>query len=257
MKGKLFEDIVHDYGQYVYNQALRLTCNPTDAEDLAQDVLLQAWRHLEDLKEERATASWLRTICLNEFRMKLRRDKRLVLELSDDIGVLEQEGRALMLELPSPETEVEVSEAIGRMRDGCFLAMAGKLTLNQRVVFSMIDMFGLSIEETSRLLELTPKAVKGLLYRARVSLEAFFRGHCYFLDVENPCSCQSWISFMEDRDAFQKKAKELTTVLECKDKDFRVAPAALSTMLSYYQRIPERKPDKEWYDKILSLMNQL
>ena len=249
-----FETIVQDYGTYVYNQALKLTCNLQDAEDLAQETLIKAWQHHRELKEDHALASWLRTICLNEFRMKLRKDGRMALEFHGDLELLEQEGRALLAELPSPELETEVSEAVSRMRDGCFLAMSGKLTVNQRVVFSLVDMFGLSVEEAAKLLELSPKAVKGLLYRARVSLESFFRGHCYFLDHANPCSCESWIAFMGNRDANQKKTRKLLTVLECKDKDFKPDPKAVSTILGYYSRMPERRPEDGWFDRVIAMI---
>ena len=41
--------------------------------------------------------------------------------------------------------EVQASEDVISMRNGCFLAMSRKLSVNQRIVFSLIDMFGLSI----------------------------------------------------------------------------------------------------------------
>ena len=77
---------------------------------------------------------------------------------------LEREGSLLTESIPSPVEEVIVSEEVERLRDGCFLAMAGKLPLNQRAAFSLVDIFGVSIPVTAEILNVTPKAVEGLLY---------------------------------------------------------------------------------------------
>ena len=176
------EEWIEQYGRFVYGLAFRLTTDVQEAEDLSQETLLKAWLHCPELKNPAAVKSWLRTICVNEFRMKIRKQASTPLSFTDDMDALEQEGSLLTESIPSPVEEVIVSEEVERLRDGCFLAMAGKLPLNQRAAFSLVDMFGLSIPETAEILDVTPKAVKGLLYRARLSLESFFRDHCGILD---------------------------------------------------------------------------
>lgn len=168
------EQIIRENGSYIYNYAMKLTCHPQAAEDLAQQTFITAWEKLNQLKDEYALKKWLRTICYHIFLMDCRKqDKKL--ELIGEIEELEQEGKVLASTNASPDDEVIVGEEIQSLQNGCFYAMARKLTLPQRIAFSMVDMFGMSMEETADMLEISTGALKGLLYRARMNLDAFFQ----------------------------------------------------------------------------------
>ena len=233
------EEWIEQYGRFVYGLAFRLTTDVQEAEDLSQETLLKAWLHCPELKNPAAVKSWLRTICVNEFRMKIRKQASTPLSLSDDLEALEREGNLFTESIPSPVEEVIVSEEVGRLRDGCFLAMAGKLPLNQRAAFSLVDMFGLSIPETAEILDVTPKAVKGLLYRARLSLESFFRDHCGILDEKNPCRCSAWIEFSSNRNALQRETRTRITVLDYRDTGYQPDEETRRQILHYYRNIPD------------------
>ena len=61
------EEIINSYGSYIYNYALKLTCHPVDAEDVAQETFIKAWSNIHTLKNENAIKPWLRKICFNLF----------------------------------------------------------------------------------------------------------------------------------------------------------------------------------------------
>ncbi len=103
-----------------------------------------------------------------------RKNKNYTELLYDDINILEKEGNLLKYNPPQPEDEVIVEEAIRELQNGCFLAMVRYLTLHQRIAFSLIDMFGLSLDEVSSLIGISKSATKGLLYRAHMNLDSFF-----------------------------------------------------------------------------------
>lgn len=143
--------------------------------------------HYRKVKNTTAIKKWLRTICINEFRMSLRKNKSI--SYIENIKDLERDGALLVSPQLLPQEELIANEEEQKLRNGCFLAMTRKLSVNQRIALSLIDMFGLSVNEVANILELTPKAIKGLLYRARRNLESFFQGHNSFLDINNPCHC--------------------------------------------------------------------
>lgn len=248
------EQIMKDYGTYIYNYALKLTCHPVDAEDLTQETFIQAWKNLADLREEKAMKGWLTKICYNQFLMKIRQKGIRKEELTEDFTLLEQEGKLLSEKFPVPEAEVLVEEEIRELQNGCFYAMVRKLTLNQRIVFSLVDMYGMKIEDAAQILETTVPAAKGLLYRARMNIDSFFANHCSIINMKNPCSCKAWIMFWKNRDNLQQQTKKLVDTLDYREKNYRFNQEVRDRIKFLYTHMPERKPDEEWYKKVLEVL---
>ena len=249
------EAIVEQYGSYVYNLAFKLSGKAEDAEDLAQETFIKAWKHLENLKEPAALKKWLRVICVNEFKMMIRKQARKNFDYIENIEDLENDSDLLSDVQEIVVDEIIMAEEIIKIRNGCFLAMAGKLSLNQRITFSLVDMFGLSIKEVADILDITPKAVKGLLYRARMNLDAFFQGHCSILDIKNPCRCEAWSEFYLTREKFQEAMKK--SLPDYKEKEYSLDLETRKKIAFYYRRIPDMQPPEQWYQNIILLVGSL
>lgn len=244
------EEIVEKYNTYIFNIAYKLTGKTEQAEDIAQETFIKAWKHLDELKDQAALKQWLRTICINEFRMSLRKDARQKTTYVDNIEELEKEGELLVNPSENLIEEVQASEDVISMRNGCFLAMSRKLSVNQRIAFSLIDMFGLSIQQAADILGITPKAVKGLLYRARMNLDSFFQNHCYFLNTENPCRCKAWVEFFQTRDELQSFMQD--KILDYTEKGYEFDLEVRKKIALYYHQIPDQMPRREWYQMVIS-----
>lgn len=249
-----FQDIMQTYGTYIYNFSLKLTTNPDDASDLLQNTFLKAWQHINELRDDKAIKYWLRAICFNEFKMWLRKYKHITLDFKEDMDEFGQDYPAMISIKPSVIDEMVMEEQVKKLRDGCFLAMTRKLTLPQRMAFSLVDMFGLTITETAGLLDITPKAVKGLLYRARSCLTNFFKDHCNILEMNNPCSCQAWMDFMKDRDKFQQLLKMKPFSLDYHGHKFD--PIIYQKILSIYHHTPDKRPEDHWFTDIIQIINK-
>lgn len=59
-------DLYRYYGTAMYNICIRMTGNPTDAQDVLQDAFIDAFRHLGQLKQPGAFVGWLRRIVINK-----------------------------------------------------------------------------------------------------------------------------------------------------------------------------------------------
>ena len=248
------QSIYRDYYRFIYNYALKLTCHPEDALDLTQDTFLAAMEKLNTLKKEEALAGWLRTICYHGFLDRAMRDKKKYLYEEEDWEQLEQLGRQIVADEPTPEEEVVVEEEIKELQNGCFLAMVRKLTLHQRIAFSLADMYGMKIGDIAELLGISVNAAKGLLYRARMNIDSFFDDHCNLIYEENPCSCKAWIGFSEKRDGLQKKTKKLIERLDYEKKDYRYDETVRRRVYTLYRRMPDRKPPEEWYHRFFQIL---
>ena len=82
-----FEAVVREYQDRLYSFALRLTGRREDAEDVAQDAFVRAYKALQGYGAERVRAlalkAWLYRITLNVARNRFRGKKRVFVPLED------------------------------------------------------------------------------------------------------------------------------------------------------------------------------
>lgn len=256
-----FNELFEKYSSYIYNYALKLSCDPNVAEDVAQETFLKAWRNQDQLRSQESLKFWLRKICLNCFLMKVRKEKGKVDLSYDELTSLEKEGSQLQISSSdaSPEDEVMVDEAVKDIQNGCFMAMVRRLTPNQRMAFSLIDMFGLTMEEVAGLLGISKSAIKALLYRARMNLDDFFSRRCDLIKVDNPCNCKAWADFNEHRNDIKNKAlkKKLISSLDYTKTNYTFNSDVRRKVQFLYSQMPEKKPSQEWYDSVIRLIEDI
>lgn len=162
-----YHDLIRPHENRVFLMALSLMKNEADAEDVAQEAFLKAYRKLASFRAEAKFSTWLLSITLNEARSRLRQRGAVRIEsLStpvDEGGV----SPALLRdwrEIPSEALErKEVRELLQRA--------VGKLPDIYRDVFLLRDVEGLDGVEAAQLLEITVSNVKVRLHRARTMLQ--------------------------------------------------------------------------------------
>jgi RNA polymerase sigma-70 factor (ECF subfamily) len=101
-----FETMVIVYQERIYRFALRLAGNSQDAEEIAQDAFVRAYRALKQYPRERVQSltlrPWLYQICLNVFRNRVRRRSFQVMPLDGDLYAGSERER--------PERVAEIAE---------------------------------------------------------------------------------------------------------------------------------------------------
>ena len=153
----------------VYLTLFSIVKNETEAEDAAQETVINAYRHLASFRGEAKFSTWLTTIAINEGRKKLRKSKGA----SED-SIEEQAESHEGDYTPAPLTdwrEIPL-EALERkeLREALRVAVA-ELPDIYRQVFTLRDLEELNIEETAQALGINPGAVKVRLHRARMMLQ--------------------------------------------------------------------------------------
>lgn len=247
-------EIYEKYYQYIYNYALKLTCHPEDAMDLTQETFLKAMKNLNSLASKNALSSWLRKICFHEFINIAKKEENKYLVDIEDISDLETEYNNRVFDTNTPEKEVIVAEEIQQMQNGCFYAMVRKLSLNQRIAFSLIDMYGMKTSEVASLLNMSENATKALLHRARLNIDAFFSNHCDLLNEKNPCFCRAWINFSLSKAQNQKQTRKLIERLNYHDTDYTFDEDTRAKIKYLYANMPEWKPTDDWYQKVKKIL---
>lgn len=105
-----FSELVRRRQSWLRNLLRRLCRDPTLADDLAQQVLLQAWRSLRNLRSAGAFGAWLRRLAINTWRAHLRAGKAL---LTEDVDADETAAA----EPPMPGEQLDLDRALSRLSD--------------------------------------------------------------------------------------------------------------------------------------------
>ena len=163
----LFYELIRPYERRVYAAAFAILRNEADAEDVAQEAVLKAFKHIRQFRAEAKFSTWLLQITINEAHMRRRREHvdrmRPIVDYQDEDGEYCPRDFADWREVPSEALErKEVREKLAEA-----LASLGE---KYREVFVLRDMEHLSIEETAKTLAISTASVKTRLLRARLML---------------------------------------------------------------------------------------
>jgi RNA polymerase sigma-70 factor, ECF subfamily len=163
-----FYELVRPYERAVFLSALSLTRNDADAEEVAQEAMLKAFKNIGGFRREAKFSTWLIQIAINEAKMKIRKNRRHLYDsieesqISDDGDYIPKDF-ADWREIPS--------EALERKELRNALASAlNSLPEKYRTVMMLRDVQQLSIAETAQVLGISEANVKTRLSRARLQM---------------------------------------------------------------------------------------
>ncbi len=165
---ELYHDLIRPYEHSVYSVALSFMKNESDAEDVAQETFLKAFRNLGHFRGQAKFGTWLISITLNEARGRLRRQSAVRMVSFDEI--LEEAGLvppALLREWREVPSEVLERKEVREILQEAI----HNLSPIYREVLLLRDVEELSIEETAAALTISTATVKVRLHRARIMLQ--------------------------------------------------------------------------------------
>lgn len=156
----------------VYTLALRLTGNPEDAHDVAQDTYIRAFRAIGSFRGDASVTTWLHRITVNTALSHRARRRRRHAESLDALGFEPTPDRAM-----DPARRVDPARLAehGELRRALVDALAD-LPDGARQVVVLKDIYDLPHDEVARLLGISPSAARVRLFRARRRLRELLFG---------------------------------------------------------------------------------
>lgn len=162
-----FTELVRRYDKKIFRMAKQITQSDEDAEDVLQEALFKAYKHLDDFQGNSKFYTWIVRIAVNEALMKLRKrksDRTVSLDEEIDTGE-ETVTREIAVWDGDPEQRYS-QEELRVILDNAIQSLKPSF----RTVFVLRDVEELSTEETADTLGLSIPAVKSRLLRARLEL---------------------------------------------------------------------------------------
>lgn len=183
----------------VFRLGFSLTGSRHDAEEVAQEAFLQAFRAFPGFRGESAFFTWIYRIAVRcaSGRMK-RRDKQPYVIYTEDLGHDISELYAHSLP-DDPESKILANETKFR----CLHCITELLPHLERKVFCLSVALDLSYRQIAEILETTEGAVKTAASRARKHWHSLMDARCECFSANNPCRCSGWAGLMKENGSYR------------------------------------------------------
>ena len=179
------EEVVRAIQDEVFDFALRMLGDTTDAHDASQEVLVRVVTKLGSFRGESKFRTWVYRLAANallNFRGVLRRK-----EMSfDEAEEIVQHAIANDADAPLAAPDLALIHEVCLV---CTYGMLLCLDRPHRLAYVLGEVLELTSEEGGAVLEISQAAFRKRLSRARESMEAFLKKNCGVADPANACRC--------------------------------------------------------------------
>ncbi len=155
-----YAHLVKRHQRFVFTLALRFAKNREDAEEIAQDCFVKAYRALGTFKQKSKFSTWLYTITYTTAMSYLRKNQLNTTSINDDENVLE---------IASVDFDANIVE---KKSSYVYLAQAIKMLLpDDGFIITLFYNGEQSLEEIADTLNMETNTIKVKLHRARIRLK--------------------------------------------------------------------------------------
>ncbi len=170
-----YGELITRYQNYVFTLTMRMVRTREDAEEIAQDVFIKAYRSLADFRGDSKFSTWLYTIT-NTTCITFLRKKKLVIHSLDHEKVFEVAD--------SRNSSFNANLVEQRSRQNMVNEAIARLSPDDAEVITLFYKAEQSLEEIGKIMRLEPNTVKVRLHRARQRLKEKMEKH-YSEEVKN------------------------------------------------------------------------
>ena len=182
------ETLIKRHQSWIYNIVQRMVYLPQDAEDLTQEILIKTLTKLSTFESRSSFRTWLYRIVVNHV-LNMKRARGEEREWTFERYGADLDGTP-DADLPDPRSiPADVRLLVDEARIGCTSGMLLCLDREQRLIYILGEIFGVTAQVGAELLEISRENFRQKLARARRDLHHFMRNQCGLINKANPCRC--------------------------------------------------------------------
>jgi RNA polymerase sigma-70 factor, ECF subfamily len=160
-----FRDLVDTHKKFVLNVCFKFVNNPDDANDIAQEVFIEAYKTLDKFRGDSKISTWLYRIATNRSLNFLRDNKKYTTSesYSKEPGYIDN--------VTSDSDSGPEQNILNNEKADILNKAINSLPDNQKAAFILNKKENLTSAEISKILGLSVKGVESLIIRARKNLQ--------------------------------------------------------------------------------------
>jgi RNA polymerase sigma-70 factor (ECF subfamily) len=153
-----FRQLVESYSDFAFSVAFRVINDQDDAKDIVQEAFIKVWEKRVSIKHNGSFKWWLRKVIVNSCYDLLRKRKRQTWNIS------ENDQRLMQLLISDEETDKNLTNS---ELSAVIRTLTGKLSPKQKLVFTLLEIEGLSHDEIAETTGMNKESIKSNLFHAR------------------------------------------------------------------------------------------
>jgi RNA polymerase sigma-70 factor (ECF subfamily) len=167
---RAYDLLVRRYQERIYATVYHMTSNHEDANDLAQETFIKAFRALKSFKGDSSFYTWIYRIAVNKtINFLKQRKNRVHMSLNDvDFNAENDPDLVALVSDRTPRRDLNLSELQEKLN-----AAMLKLSEHHRMVVTLHDVQGLSHEEIGKIMDCNVGTVRSRLFYARQQMQAY------------------------------------------------------------------------------------
>jgi len=150
-----FTPLVNEFKDMVYAHALKISRSPVDAEEIAQDVFVKAYKSFNSFRGDSKLSTWLYQITYTTALNHLRKKK---VETTEYTYVEAEADESVLAQIQKEDKKRFIEEALTHLKP------------SERAVIDLFYMQEQSIDEVVQITRLSKSNVKVLLHRSKKKL---------------------------------------------------------------------------------------
>ncbi len=168
-----FEELVNEYQTLVFTTALQMLGDPQEADDIAQEAWLRAFKSIRRFRFRSKFSTWLYRIVVNQSLTALKRRGKRPGARKQDIALDNPDYEyPLASNEPGPRRILQ-----GRQAQEHFQKALAKLPTQQRLAVTLVLLQDLSHREAGEIMRVAEKTVSWHLFKAREKLMIELKEH--------------------------------------------------------------------------------
>jgi len=192
------ESLVRRHQDWIFNIALRMVFNPEEAKDVTQEVLIKIITKLSSFKGRSSFRTWVYRIVVNHV-LNMKKSMGEKRHASTFNQYWKDIDRTPDMDMPDPNAlPIDTNLLLDEVKTTCMFGMLLCLDREQRIVYILGGIFGVSDSVGSEILQISKANFRQKLSRARKDLYSFMHNKCGLIKKDNPCHCAKKTKAMVD-----------------------------------------------------------
>ncbi|MCC7429492.1 sigma-70 family RNA polymerase sigma factor [bacterium] len=159
-----FKRLFDNYSPVVYRVSLQIVGNVEEAKDVTQEVFIRVFRFFHTFDEEKSFFTWLYKIVLNASYDQAKKQRR------NTKTSLDERQEEEYPDFPSDSSEAPDKPLLKEELRSVVMKLVDTLTNQQKTVFVLHDLQGISHEEVANILKCSQGNVRSHLFAARKAI---------------------------------------------------------------------------------------